>query len=81
MSLKTPAISYADVLNKNQVISQQTNSTTQSTIVPDIQPASTQLSQTAQNHFDELKQMIKQLIAQMTNMMNIVTLLLFKLDK
>jgi len=54
-SLKTPALSYAEVLNKNQVTSHQTNSTTQPTI-------------------DEPKQMMKQLIAQMTNMMNIFTL-------
>jgi len=81
VSLKTPALSYAEVLNKSQVTSHQTNSTTQPTIVPDIQPASTELSQTAHNDFDELKQMMKQLIAQMTNMMNIFTLLLSKLDK
>jgi len=64
VSLKTPAISYAEVLNKKQVTSHQTNSTTQPTIGPDIQPAPTLLSQTAQNDFDKHKQMMKQLIAQ-----------------
>lgn len=68
----TTEISYAEALTKNMP-----SSTSHKQHSPTTNTYPTQ----QQDDLQELKQMMKQLVAQMTNMMNIITLLVTKLDK